>query len=149
MRRWIAAGVVGALFLGLVGLAVAQDRPGESSSLTFTARVVKSYKDSKLLHVKVEYVADEFAEPAKAAGVIVGQLVFVQVPLEAAVVNPKGKLLKREADDDDGWDAVKGKDARLEISTAGTTKVTFKGEDKAEKGTIDAHVAKRIQVIKD
>jgi hypothetical protein len=140
-------GVVSALFL--VGLAVAQEEPREAATLTFTARVVKSYKDSKLLHVKVEYVADEIAESAKALGVTQGQLVFVQVPIEAAVVDKKGKMLKREADDDDGWDAVKGKDARLEISTAGKTKVTYKGEDKDEKGTIDAFIAKRIQIIKD
>jgi hypothetical protein len=149
MRRWIAAGVVTALFLGLVGFAVAQEEPREAATMTFTGRVVKSYKDSKLLHVKVEYVADEVAESAKALGITQGQLVFVQVPIETAVVDPKGKILKREADDDDGWDAIKKKDSRLELSTAGKTKVTYKGEDKDEKGTIDAFVAKRIQIIKD
>lgn len=152
MRRLVGAGIIGAMFLGLVGLAIGQDTPpGEATATThtFTGKVVKSYKGQKLLHMKVEYVPDEQAEAARAAGIVPGNLVYVQVPIESTVVNQKGKTLKREADDDDGWDAIKDKDARLEVQTIGTNEVKFKGDDKDEKGMIRAYLAKRIQVIKE
>ncbi len=141
MRKIVAGGAV-ALFAGLVGLVTAGEPSTpkydiKSNPGTVEGAIIRTYKDEKLIELKVEKVyskdtksdtnvpkddtTKKMDEKMGDLGIKEGQVIFLHVA-DSRVFDANGKELKREDKDawfsrDQGWAALKdGKRVKAEFT---------------------------------
>lgn len=158
MKKLIAAAAV--MTLALVGLAVAQDRGegrtdagrGEtktdaSKTISMQCTVRRGFKKSKVLLVRIDRIDDTLSDAAKKSGLEPGHLIYVHFAPECSVVNEKGKNLKREADDDEGFKKIDD-DGNVLMLQLDTSPAEVNLRDGDIRGNIQGFEAKSAALIK-